>query len=256
MPPLILEQAERQLGLFHLPPPQRLPATQHVLLRARAVPYVLLQGGGRRRISLTIDERGLRAGAPRGVGRSEIEAFIHQHADWVLQKLADVAASARPRHIAVRDGLRLPLLGGESEVRVLPGANRCRWIADTLLLEVRPAADLNLLAKRGLQRRALTHFGARLAHFAPQLGVTLPPLGLSSARTRWGSCSRASGVRINWRLIHLPAHLGDYVVVHELAHLHEMNHGPRFWAWVERACPDWQLARKELRRAGAALPVL
>jgi predicted metal-dependent hydrolase len=250
------EQAERQLGLFDLPPPPPRAATRHVLLRAHAVPYVLHQGGGRQRLSLTIDERGLRAGAPRGVARGEVEAFIQQHADWVLKKLTEVAAGVRSRQLTVHDGLRLPLLGADIGIRVIPGTNRCRWIADTLLLEARPGADLNLLAQRGLQRRALEHFFDRVRHFAPQLDVAVPALGLSSARTRWGSCSRTGGVRLNWRLIHLPARLGDYVVVHELAHLHEMNHGPRFWARVAAVCPDWQLARTELRRAASSLPRL
>lgn len=252
----LAEQLGQQLNLFHLPPPAAAPAQHHVLLEAQAIPYTLRQGGGRRRLALTIDEHGLRVGAPRGVGRHEIEAFIHEHRGWVLQKLADIAVVSRPRHLSVRDGLRLPLLGEELEVRVLPGANRSRWIAGTLLLEARPTANLNLLAQRALQKKALNHFGARLAHFAPQLGVTVPALGLSSARTRWGSCSSRSGIRINWRLVHLPPHLGDYVAVHELAHLHEMNHGPRFWGWVEKAYPDWRQARAELKQAAVTIPIL
>jgi predicted metal-dependent hydrolase len=73
-------------------------------------------------------------------------------------------------------------------------------------------------------------------------------------RTRWGSCSRISGIRLNWRLIHCPPAVVDYVVAHEVAHLVEMNHGPRFWAVVERLCPDHAAARAELRRHAAALP--
>jgi predicted metal-dependent hydrolase len=252
----LAEQLGQQLNLFRLPPPQAEPSRQHVLLDGQAIPYTLNQGGGRRRLALTIDERGLRVGTPRGIGRSEIEAFIHEHRGWVLQKLADIATVSRPRHLSVRDGLPLPLLGEEINIRILPGANRSRWIASTLLLEARPSANLNLLAQRALQKRALSHFSARLAHFAPQLEVAMPALGLSSARTRWGSCSSRSGIRINWRLVHLPPHLGDYVAVHELAHLHEMNHGPRFWAWVEKACPDWRRARAELKQAAVTIPIL
>jgi predicted metal-dependent hydrolase len=250
------QHLDHQLSLFRLPTPPARPAPQHVVLDGQVIPYTLNQGRQRRRLTLTIDERGLRVGAPHSLARAEIDAFIHQHRAWIVQKLADLATAARPRHVSVRDGLRLPLLGDEIDVRVHPGANRSRWIATTLLLEARPAADLNLLAQRALQKRALSHFETRLAHFAPQLGVSVPRVGLSSARTRWGSCSRHSGIRLNWRLIHLPPHLGDYVAVHELAHLHEMNHGPRFWAWVERAYPDWQAARTELKHAANQLPIL
>jgi hypothetical protein len=79
---------------------------------------------------------------------------------------------------------------------------------------------------------------------------------LSSARTRWGSCSSRSGIRLHWRLIHLPPALIDYVVAHEVAHLLEMNHSPRFWAVVERLYPDWRAARADLRKAAAGLPVI
>ena len=68
--------------------------------------------------------------------------------------------------------------------------------------------------------------------------------------------SRASGIRLHWRLVHLPPALIDYVVAHEVAHLLEMNHSPRFWAVVERLYPDWRVARRELRHAAAGLPLL
>jgi predicted metal-dependent hydrolase len=139
---------------------------------------------------------------------------------------------------------------------VLPGHNRTRWIGDTLVIEARPGAALNTLAQRALQKRALTHFAERLNHFAPQLNLAPPALGLSSARTRWGSCSTLSGIRLNWRLIHLPPHLGDYVVVHELAHLHHMNHSKRFWSTVARVYPDWPSARDELRAVAKTLVIV
>ena len=256
MLPALAEFLGQQLSLFRLPPVAPAPTPRHLVLDGQAVPYVLHQGGRRRRLTLTIDERGLRVGAPHNVSRAEIQAFVHQHREWVLKKLALMANSTQPRYVTVRDGGHLPLLGENINIRVLPGANRSRWISATLLLEARPTANLNVLAQRALQKRALAHFASRVDHFAPLLSVDVPNLALSSARTRWGSCSRQSGIRINWRLIHLPLHLGDYVVVHELAHLHEMNHGPRFWAWVEQACPDWRQARSELRQAAPQIPLL
>lgn len=256
-PPLPAEirHPAEQLGLFRLPLPEAAPPARHVVLGGRAIAYRLRSGGGRRRLSLRVDEAGLTVGAPRGVRVGEIEGFIREHGDWICRKLAELAA-APSRHAILRDGTRLPLLDGECTLRLSPGANRVRWVADTLLLEARPGADLGALATRGLQRRALAHFGERLRHFAPRLDLAPPALALTSARTRWGSCSRVGGIRINWRLIHLPAHLGDYVVAHELAHLHEMNHGPRFWRWVGHAYPEWESARAALRGAGRGIPIL
>ena len=91
-----------------------------------------------------------------------------------------------------------------------------------------------------------------------QVGIedSLPPLRLSSARTRWGSCSHHGGIALNWRLIFMPLAIVDYVVAHELAHLKEMNHSPRFWSVVEQLCPDWKTRRLELRRLAPQIPKL
>jgi len=86
--------------------------------------------------------------------------------------------------------------------------------------------------------------------------LPVPPVRLSNARTRWGSCSSLSGIRLHWRLVHLPPELIDYVVAHEVAHLREMNHSPRFWAVVESVCPAWRTGRARLRQAAASLPVI
>ncbi len=72
-------------------------------------------------------------------------------------------------------------------------------------------------------------------------------LRLSSAKTRWGSCSADGRILLNWRLIHFPQSSIDYVVAHELAHLKEMNHGPRFWATVASLLPDYETARAQVR---------
>ena len=243
-----------QLKLFRLSPPPPEAKTRHLLIGGRVVDYRLKSGT--RRLTMTIDERGLRIGAPRRVPLAEIEAFVHGHGDWVLKKLGELAHVTLPRHLTVKDGLRLPLLDGDAEVRVLPGANRVRWVADVLVLEARPEADLAQLAIRALQKRALTHFTGRLAHFTARLDLEVPKLGLSSAHTRWGSCSKHGGIRVNWRLIHLPAQLGDYVIAHEVAHLLEMNHSPRFWAVVTSLYPEWKAARSELKQRATALPIL
>lgn len=243
-----------QLNLFRLPPETPQPKTRHLQLGARIVAYELRTG--RRRLTLTIDERGLRIGAPRLLPLSEIEAFVHTHADWVLKKLDEHAARTAPRHLAIRDGATIPYLGGEAGVRVTAGANRALWDGDSLVLAARPGADLYALARRGLQRRALELFGVRLAAIAASAGMAVPPLALSSARTRWGSCSRHSGIRLNWRLIHLPVALIDYVAAHELAHLVEMNHSPRFWDEVGRLCPDWREARRRLKTLAASIPII
>jgi len=246
-----------QLSLFRAPEPGPLRATKqrHIQLGSRVIAYTLKQGS-RRRLSMTIDERGLSVGAPLRMTLVEIEAFVASHSAWVQKKFDEYAGSHARRHLTMKDGACLPLLGAEVAVRIVAGANRVRWDGEDLVLEARPDADCDALARRALKLRALALFSERIDFYAQRLGRPAPRLGLSSARTRWGSCSERSGIRINWRLIHLPLPLIDYVVAHELAHLAEMNHSPRFWAVVERIYPDWRTARRELKARAAQMPVI
>jgi len=245
-----------QLSLFRFGAPPEDPARPRiVLIGGRVVNYQLVRRR-RRSVGLTIDERGLTAAAPNHATVKEIERFIADNGAWVLRKLEEFADAGARRQLSVRHGAKLPLLGSEIEVRVVAGANRARWESDALIIAARDDADLEAIARRAFKQRALQLFGERLHQFAGRAGRAAPPLALSSARTRWGSCSEASGIRLNWRLIHLPLALIDYVVAHELAHLREMNHSPRFWAEVESLFPDWRSARSELKRRAVSLPIL
>lgn len=247
-----------QLPLFRSlvpPPPASDGRVRHVHVGGRIVAYQLRQRAGRR-LAITIDERGMRVGAPPRLTLAEIEAFVRSHGEWVVRKLDEFASRPARRHLGIRNGVRLPVLGEDVEVRVVSGANRVLWLDGALVIAARADADLEALARRGLQRKALEHFALRLGHYAQQMGRTPPALRLSSARTRWGSCSTKSGIRLNWRLVHLPPRCVDYVVAHELAHLVEMNHSRRFWAIVAGLCPDWRDARAELKQRAGEIPVL
>lgn len=230
-----------------------------ITLDDRIVPYVLRRAR-RRTIGLTIDHRGLRVGAPRSASFSEVESLIRQHADWVAQKLDEWRSRRVPQKLRIANGTRLPFLGEPLELRLAFGRNSAFWnehagrILTLCLRDPADAARAGQLLEKTLRTRAMALFAERLSFHAPKLGVTVPRLSLTSARTRWGSCSLRTGIRLNWRLIHFPPHVIDYVVAHELAHLREMNHGPRFWALVGRLFPDYLAARNELKTLAAQCP--
>jgi hypothetical protein len=225
-----------------------------ITLGERVVHYVL-RHTKRRTTALSIDHRGLRVAAPPCASRLEIENLILRHGAWVVQKLDEWHDRPRPEPLQIVDGVRLPLLGEPLEVRLALGNNQVVWGADgSLTLYLRSPLEAGRVLEKALRERARSLFGERLAHYAAQQGLTLPRLTLSSARTRWGSCSLNNGIRLNWRLIHFPHHLIDYVVAHELAHLREMNHSPRFWAIVGQLYPDYQRVRAELKCLGTYCP--
>lgn len=230
---------------------------RHILLCARIVTYALTRSR-RRSLGMSIDQRGLRIGAPLGARIREVEDFIRANAEWVLRKLDAWQAASRQSRILVSDGARLPLLGEPWTLRVTHGEDETRWCEHTreLNLAPRPATEPRQLLLRELRVRALAVLHQRAGTLIRPLDRPLPRVALSNAQTRWGSCSSKSGLRFNWRLIHLPLRLVDYVVAHELGHLLEMNHSPRFWRVVECLYPDYQGAREELRAHALSMPVL
>lgn len=229
---------------------------RRIVIAGQAVSYELRRSQ-RRTIGLSIDHRGLRIGAPARARLGDIETLIHQHGQWVLDKLAAWRDRPPPDKLAVTDGTVLSVLGEPLTV-AFTTVGRARWQfgPGTLYLRAAPGADANPLLEAALREKARAVFAERLAIHAPRLGVPVPPLRLSSARTRWGSCSHRGGIALNWRLVLMPLAVVDYVVCHELAHLKEMNHSPRFWSVVEQLCPDWQALRRELRQQARLIPIL
>lgn len=247
-----------QPELFHCrDEPMRAGETlRSVVLGDRNVPYVLRRSR-RRTVGLAIGERGLCVGAPSRASIDDIESLLLRHGEWVARKLDEWRLRQR-EPLLLADGTRLGVLGRAVELHLAPGNNRALWddaaTPPALRLYLPTPQDAARILEAALRRRALAHFAERLAHFAAGMGLPLPRLSLTAARTRWGSCSLKSGIRLNWRLVHFPLPVIDYVVVHELAHLREMNHSPRFWAIVEGICPDYRNLRRELKKLAAHCP--
>lgn len=88
---------------------------------------------------------------------------------------------------------------------------------------------------------------ARLVHFNQHYGYTYKRVAIRNQRTRWGSCSSNGNLNFNYRIVFLPAHLADYIIVHELCHLRELNHAQAFWNLVALQCPEYKKRAAELR---------
>lgn len=219
---------------------------------------LVLRQSARRSFALMVDHRGPRVAVPHGTPLGAIERFVRGHGRWLLERLPAQQARPEASRLVVADGLCFPLFGQMARLRAGIGGRSPRWgvAADGSVELGLPGAATTAAMLRALRGRALEWYHGRVEEYCLRLGVPQPALRLSSARTRWGSCSRRSGIRLHWRLIHLEPALIDYVVAHEVAHLLEMNHSPRFWSVVGQLYPDWQSARRRLRSEGARLPVI
>jgi len=104
-----------------------------------------------------------------------------------------------------------------------------------------------------LRQEATASLPPRLLKLAETHGITVTRVSVRDQRTRWGSCSTAGRVCLNWRLVLMPGWVADYVMIHELMHVRRMDHSPRFWMLVAVACPDYRAARQWLRAHGPTL---
>lgn len=226
-----------------------------ILLGNEEVPYLLRRSPRRRTVGLRIDQSGLTVSVPSRTPQRAWEAILLEKSGWVLDKLEAMRARSVPA-IRWHDGELLPFLGGPIELVLEHGAHRARPTLGDGQLRVALAdpSDTATLETRVVQwyrREAMAFFQHRVAFYARQLGVSVSRLGLSSARTRWGSCTSGGSIRLNWRLIKAPPSVIDYVVVHELAHLIELNHSPSFWHVVAQLCPDYAEQRARLKERAA-----
>lgn len=208
----------------------------------------------RKTIGFAIDQHGLRVSAPPWVKLADIDRALCAKANWIVRKLAERREyAARRERFTPRweNGAPIPVLGTTFTLRIDPVARGVMATGHELRIGVPADASPGHLAKLGhawLQQTARQAFAERIPVFADRLGRAPTRWTLSSARTRWGSCARDGSIRLNWRLVHFPRNIMDYVIAHELAHLREMNHGPRFWAIVAELFPDFERARAWLRQ--------
>jgi predicted metal-dependent hydrolase len=225
-----------------------------------------LRRSTRRSIGFMIDDNGLRVTAPRRITLAEIDNAIRAKQRWILTKLQERGERRATRQqqppVQWIDGARLPYLGGEITLRLVAAArSSCLFDpeAQVLTIGVVPGLaewQLKERVKIWYRDEARRIFAERMELYAQRLGVRYASMTLSSAGTRWGSCTVGGNIRLNWRLVHFSLPLVDYVVAHELAHLKEMNHSPRFWATVESVYPDYDGAKMALRKRSQELPVL
>ena len=255
------EQQSSQSSLPSLPfiAPRDQTSTNNrrrILINSTVLAYDLKRSK-RRSIGFLINDEGLRITAPRWVTIAAIESAIHEKQHWILRKLSERhERTLRQREPVViwGDGTKLAYLGNEIVVRVLNVPNTGVYFdSETNELHVHLSEEnseqqLKDLIRQWLQQQAKREFNERLPGYAAKLNVRYHSVSLSTATTRWGSCTSQGKIRLNWRLIHFSPLIIDYVIAHELAHLKEMNHSPRFWATVESIFPDFDIARRQLKQ--------
>jgi predicted metal-dependent hydrolase len=211
--------------------------TVRIVRRPRARRYLLgVQPDGSAR--LVIPRRGTEAEALRFLERSEA---------WLLRRLAQWRARVRTRH-PWQDGARFLFRGEETVLRVEPHGHGIKLaFADESIALPHPLPDYRRAVHTHLRRIAENELPARTRDLAQQHAVAIRGVSVRAQKTRWGSCSVRGTISLNWRLIHAPPFVVDYLIVHELMHRREMNHSARYWKHVAHAFPGYRAAEKWLK---------
>ena len=188
----------------------------------------------------------LKVRAPKGMPRTEIDAFVRSKENWIRSHMNEVQKTLSQRQqFALQPGEQLLFCG--TLLTICPSGSRCLSLSPTEGRLYVPEVSGESLRK-GLEKLAkgagLPWIRNRLDFWAKKMGISYTGVNISCAQRRWGSCSADGKLHISWLLLFAKPEDVDYVLVHELAHRVEFNHSPAFWAVVGQYMPDYQ-ARKE-----------
>jgi predicted metal-dependent hydrolase len=195
-------------------------------------------------LRVTIPRYGSRAEAMRFVARQN--TWIDKHRALVLSRQRQIKPVTHGSLIWYR-GEKLPLHVQNDGARTILQFSDQQITAPNQETDWRPAIELHL------KKLAAKEFPSRVLALAQQHDLKVNRVSVRDQKSRWGSCSARKTISLNWRLIQAPAYILDYVIVHELMHLREMNHSPRFWQLVATAFPQHCEAEQWLKDFGKEL---
>jgi len=186
--------------------------------------------------------------APYFVTDSVIQKFVSQNREWidkVYQRTRHQSEQFAPKKFI--EGEKFLYLGQEYPLHIAGEIGGRLLFEDQFLLSARYLPKARKLFDRWYREEAFSILTQRCQFYAPKIGVLYQRIKLSNAKQRWGSCNPKGNLCFNWRLVMAPREILDYVVIHELAHLKELNHSARFWAIVKKVIPSYREAKKWLK---------
>ena len=226
-----------------------------VKVNGEIIDYTLIKTA-RASVEIRVLPNEIRLFAPQSYPLRRADQLVRDKADWIAQarrRFTEYEAREAALY-PMTDGMPVPVEGPQYTLRVTYGTRSSAYQAGDELVIITPdtAPDKVREALRGyLIGRAQQRIRERLDHFIPLVGRAPGRVTIREQRTKWGSCSGQGNLNFNWKLIMAPPEALDYVVIHELCHLYEFNHSPRFWERVSRYMPEYAVWRDFLRSGWA-----
>lgn len=192
------------------------------------------------------------ATVPPGLKDRQLKSFLQSHIGWIEER-----QEKRPQATAFENGAVIPVRGiDHTLVHIDQKRGTVRQLQEGERYSLLVSGDESHMARRvtdWLKKQARQDLTAAVEHYAGKLEVTPSALRIKDTTSRWGSCSSKRVLSFSWRIIMAPPSVLDYLAAHEVAHLREMNHSPRYWAHVADICPDYEEAKHWLKINGHQL---
>lgn len=226
-------------------------------------PVRVRRTGRKKTISIAVQDGMVVILAPKHVPSREIKDLIARKASWLRKTLLTHIDRQKAQERRFVDGETFAYLGKEYRLRVLAGldpnprlrGDRIEIHAPLGLPPERLSRSVRAAFLRWYKERAEAVTTARTSHYAGLMAVRPQRIMLRDYKSMWGKCTAAGAITYNWKLVMAPTEIVDYIVVHELAHLHHLDHSPRFWSQVEAILPDYRARRDWLKLHGHRLTI-
>ena len=220
-------------------------------------PYTVKRSPERRRLTISVErDRSVVVHAPESTSEETIREVVESKRRWIDEKTTHVQkyeARPHPPGKELVNGESALYLGREYQIEVVPADSTEIRFEQRFFIPASLAGERRSVLRDWYIARAKERILPKVKSIAAMLGVEFAGAKIVDNRFRWGSCTAKGNVNLNWRLIKAPMFVIDYVIVHELAHLLEANHTPRFWNIVRTHAPRMEKARSWLREHGQVL---
>jgi hypothetical protein len=224
-----------------------------ITVNGQTISYIIKRSSRAKHVRLEVrQETGLTVVIPSSYKIKQLPILLESKGNWISDKLTKYGqVQSLSDKTEVKSGDTIPYLGRNLEVvkrQNRRNANSIRLERNRLVVAIGSVSSrLNLVLEQWYRMQAAKLIKERADKLSARLGLTYNRILIRGQKTRWGSCSHKGNLSFNWKLIMAPEPVIDYVIIHELAHLKEMNHTKRFWGLVAEHCPRWREHKKWLK---------
>jgi predicted metal-dependent hydrolase len=236
------------------------PKIYNVSIDGQEINYILIRSS-RKTVGISIEKDGtVKVTCPYKVSDSYINELLQKKSKWILNKLQSITARECKVKKIFEDGEYFNYLGKKCKIQIVKESRLKEGSAllenDTIIVFIPnsfEADDIKNTLKLWYIKRFKAVIEERIKYYSLLLGVCPRRVTVKEQKTRWGSCSTKGNINLNWKLIMASMEVLDYVVVHELCHMREMNHKKEFWRLVESVFPKYKECRAWLKENGDSL---